>query len=50
MQFNNIGMHNLILSANLHADNGGPMKGSMMHATFQKPGAVPSFSRPRNSV
>ena len=33
----------------LHADNGGPMKGSMMHATLQKLGVVPSFSRPRNS-
>ena len=33
----------------LHADNGGPMKGSMMHATLQRLGVVPSFSRPRNS-
>lgn len=30
----------------LHSDNGGPMKGSMMLATLQKLGVVPSFSRP----
>lgn len=30
----------------LHADNGGPMKGSMMLATLQNLGVVPSFSRP----
>ena len=30
----------------LHSDNGGPMKGSMMLATLQKLGIVPSFSRP----
>jgi len=30
----------------LHSDNGGPMKGSTMLATFQKLGVVPSFSRP----
>lgn len=30
----------------LHADNGGPMKGSMMLATLQNLGIVPSFSRP----
>lgn len=30
----------------LHADNGGPMKGATMLATLQKPGVVPSFSRP----
>lgn len=33
----------------LHADNGGPMKGSTMLATLQKLGVVPSFSRPRVS-
>ncbi|WP_338046751.1 IS3 family transposase [Polyangium spumosum] len=33
----------------LHADNGGPMKGSTMLATFQRLGVVPSFSRPRVS-
>ena len=31
----------------LHADNGGPMKGSTMLATLQALGIVPSFSRPR---
>jgi putative transposase len=31
----------------LHADNGGPMKGSTMLATLHKLGVVPSFSRPR---
>jgi transposase InsO family protein len=31
----------------LHADNGGPMKGSTMVATLQRLGIVPSFSRPR---
>jgi len=30
----------------LHADNGGPMKGSTMLATLQKLGVMPSFSRP----
>ena len=30
----------------LHADNGGPMKGSTMLATLQRLGMVPSFSRP----
>lgn len=30
----------------LHSDNGGPMKGSMMLATLQMLGIVPSFSRP----
>jgi transposase InsO family protein len=33
----------------LHADNGGPMKGSTMTATMQKLGVIPSFSRPRVS-
>jgi len=33
----------------LHADNGGPMKGSTMLATMQRLGVVPSFSRPRVS-
>ena len=33
----------------LHADNGGPMKGSTMLATLQRLGMVPSFSRPRVS-
>lgn len=33
----------------LHADNGGPMKGSSMLATLQKLGIVPSFSRPHVS-
>jgi len=33
----------------LHADNGGPMKGSTMKATLQRLGVVPSFSRPRVS-
>lgn len=33
----------------LHADNGGPMKGSTMLATLQKLGVIPSFSRPRVS-
>src|SRR5690606_22685923 len=33
----------------LHADNGGPMKGSTMVATIQKLGVIPSFSRPRVS-
>jgi len=31
----------------LHADNGGPMKGSTRLATLQRLGVVPSFSRPR---
>lgn len=30
----------------LHADNGGPMKGSTMLSTLQRLGIVPSFSRP----
>ena len=30
----------------LHADNGGPMKGSTMLATLQRLGVMPSFSRP----
>jgi putative transposase len=30
----------------LHADNGGPMKGTTMLATLQNLGIVPSFSRP----
>lgn len=33
----------------LHADNGGPMKGSTMLATLQVLGVVASFSRPRVS-
>ena len=33
----------------LHADNGGPMKGSTMLATLQRLGVVTSFSRPRVS-
>jgi transposase InsO family protein len=33
----------------LHADNGGPMKGSTMLATLQHLGILPSFSRPRVS-
>jgi transposase InsO family protein len=33
----------------LHADNGGPMKGSTMVATLQRLGVIPSFSRPRVS-
>src|SRR4029077_868647 len=33
----------------LHADNGGPMKGSTMLATLQRLGVVASFSRPRVS-
>jgi transposase InsO family protein len=33
----------------LHADNGGPMKGSTMLATLQSLGVVASFSRPRVS-
>lgn len=33
----------------LHADNGGPMKGSTMLATLQWLGVVPSFSRPHVS-
>lgn len=31
---------------NLHADNGGPMKGATMLATLQRLGVMPSFSRP----
>lgn len=30
----------------VHADNGGPMKGSTMLATMQRLGVLPSFSRP----
>jgi transposase InsO family protein len=30
----------------LHSDNGGPMKGSLMLATLQRLGVIPSFSRP----
>jgi transposase InsO family protein len=30
----------------LHADNGGPMKGSTLLSTLQRLGVVPSFSRP----
>jgi len=30
----------------LHADNGGPMKGSTMLGTLQRLGVVASFSRP----
>ena len=30
----------------LHADNGGPMKGATMLATWQRLGIMPSFSRP----
>ncbi|MEP6865496.1 MAG: DDE-type integrase/transposase/recombinase, partial [Deltaproteobacteria bacterium] len=33
----------------LHADNGGPMKGSTMLATMQRLGIISSFSRPRVS-
>jgi putative transposase len=33
----------------LHADNGGPMKGSTMLATLQRLGVVASFSRPQVS-
>lgn len=33
----------------LHADNGGPMKGSTMLSTLQRLGVVPSFSRPHVS-
>ena len=33
----------------LHADNGGPMKGSTMLATLQRLGVVTSFSRPHVS-
>ena len=33
----------------LHADNSGPMKGSVMLATLQRLGVVASFSRPRVS-
>ena len=34
---------------NLHADNGGPMKGATMLATLQKLGVAASFSRPQVS-
>lgn len=30
----------------LHQDNGSPMKSSLFHATLQKLGVIPSFSRP----
>lgn len=33
----------------LHADNGGPMKGSTMVATLQRLGVIASFSRPHVS-
>ncbi len=33
----------------LHADNGGPMKGSTMKATLERLGVLASFSRPRVS-
>ena len=33
----------------LHADNGGPMKGSTMVATLERLGVLTSFSRPRVS-
>lgn len=33
----------------VHADNGGPMKGSTLLATLQRLGVIPSFSRPRVS-
>lgn len=33
----------------LHADNGGPMKGSTMVATLERLGVLPSFSRPHVS-
>jgi putative transposase len=33
----------------VHADNGGPMKGSTMVATLERLGVLPSFSRPRVS-
>jgi transposase InsO family protein len=33
----------------VHSDNGGPMKGATLLATFQFLGIVPSFSRPRVS-
>lgn len=33
----------------LHADNGGPMKGSTMVATLERLGVLPSFSRPNVS-
>jgi len=33
----------------LHADNGGPMKGSTMLATLHTLGVIPSFSRPKVS-
>jgi putative transposase len=33
----------------LHADNGGPMKGSTMKATLERLGVIPSFSRPEMS-
>lgn len=37
------------LTLTLHADNGGPMKGSTMLATLQNLGVAASFSRPRVS-
>lgn len=30
----------------IHSDNGGPMKGAAIHATFHKLGITPSYSRP----
>jgi len=42
---NNIAPKQLIL----HADNGGPMKGSTMVATMQKLGVIKSYSRPATS-
>lgn len=30
----------------VHSDNGGPMKGAAIHATFYKLGIIPSYSRP----
>lgn len=30
----------------IHSDNGGPMKGAAIHATFHKLGIIPSYSRP----
>jgi transposase InsO family protein len=41
----NVPIHTLVL----HADNGGPMKGSTMLATLHRIGVLASFSRPRVS-
>ena len=30
----------------VHSDNGSPMKGAAIHATFNKLGIIPSYSRP----